>query len=48
MGFRDLGTPEARATPGYSEFMNTPLTAEEFSRTPAQSEKLLWAFKRGD
>jgi hypothetical protein len=48
MGFQDLSSPEARATPGYSEFLNMPLTAEEFSRNPAQCERLLWAFKRGE
>ena len=48
MGFQDLSSPEARATPGYSEFLNTPLTAEEFSKDPGQCERLLWAFKRGD
>jgi hypothetical protein len=48
MGFQDLSSPEARATPGYSEFLNMPLTAEEFSKNPGQCERLLWAFKRGD
>ncbi|MCG6925941.1 MAG: BLUF domain-containing protein [Acidobacteria bacterium] len=48
MGFQDLGAPEARAVPGYSEFLNTPLTAEEFSKNPGQCERLLWAFKRGE
>ena len=48
MGFQDLSSPEARVTPGYSEFLNTPLTAEEFSKDPGQCERLLWAFKRGD
>ncbi|MCG6921345.1 MAG: BLUF domain-containing protein [Acidobacteria bacterium] len=48
MGFQDLSSPEARATPGYSEFMNMPLTAEEFSKNPGQCERLLWAFKRGE
>jgi hypothetical protein len=48
MGFQDLSSPEARATPGYSEFMNIPLTAEGFSKDPGQCERLLWAFKRGD
>ena len=47
MGFQDLGAPEARKVPGYSEFLDIPLTAEEFSKDPAQSERLLWAFKRG-
>ena len=48
MGFQDLSAPEAREVSGYSEFMNTPLTAEEFSRDPGQCERLLWAFKRGE
>jgi hypothetical protein len=48
MGFQDLSSPEARATPGYSEFLNTPLTAEEFSKDPGQCERLLWAFKSGE
>ncbi len=48
MGFHDLSAPEARQVPGYSEFLNTPLTAEEFSSDPGQCERLLWAFKRGD
>jgi hypothetical protein len=48
MGFRDLSTTEAREVSGYSEFLNTPLTAEEFSNNPGQCERLLWAFKRGE
>jgi hypothetical protein len=48
MGFQDLSAPEAREVPGYSEFMNIPLTAEEFSSNPGQCERLLWAFKRGE
>jgi hypothetical protein len=48
MGFQDLSSPEARATPGYSEFMNMPLTAEEFSKNPGLCERLLWAFKRAE
>jgi hypothetical protein len=48
MAFQDLGSPEARATPGYSEFMNMPLTAEAFQKNPEQCERLLWAFKRGE
>ena len=48
MGFQDLSTPEARATPGYSEFLDLPLTAEEFTTDPGRCEKLLWAFKRGE
>ena len=48
MGFQDLSAPEAREVSGYSDFLNTPLTAEEFSKDPGQCERLLWAFKRGD
>jgi lipopolysaccharide biosynthesis regulator YciM len=48
MGFQDLSSPEARATPGYSEFMNLPLTAEAFQKNPEQSVKLLWTFKKGE
>jgi len=48
MGFQDLSALEAREVSGYSEFLNTPLTAEEFSKKPGQCERLLWAFKRGE
>lgn len=46
MGFRDLDSPEARATPGYSEFLNVPLTGREFSGDPTRVQKLLLTFKR--
>jgi hypothetical protein len=46
MGFRDLHSAEALATPGYSEFLNTPLTDEEFSNTPTRCHKLLMTFKK--
>lgn len=45
MGFRDLRSAEALATPGYSEFLNTPLTGEEFSSDPTRCQKLLLTFK---
>jgi len=41
MGFRDLNSPETLAVSGYHEFMNTPLTGEEFSSNPAHSQMLL-------
>jgi hypothetical protein len=47
MGFQDLGAPEARALPGYSDFLDT-LTAEHFAEDRGQCERLLLAFKRGD
>lgn len=46
MGFRDLRTVEALAVPGYSEFLNTPLTDKEFSSDPTRSQKLLTTFKK--
>jgi hypothetical protein len=46
MAFRDLNAPETRAIPGYSEFLNTPLTSAEFSANPTRCQKLLTTFKR--
>lgn len=46
MGFRNLNSPEARAVPGYSEFLNSPLTGREFSGNPSRSQKLLLTFGR--
>jgi hypothetical protein len=46
MAFHDLSAPEARAVPGYSEFLNTPLTGSEFSANPTRCQKLLATFKR--
>lgn len=46
MGFRDLDAAETRDIPGYSEFLNTPLTGDEFGGDGARSQKLLLMFKR--
>lgn len=46
MGFSDLGSSEARALPGYSEFLDTPLTSDAFGADPAASQRLLLSFKR--
>ena len=46
MAFADLDDPAVRATPGYSEFLNTPLTGAEFSADPTRCQKLLTTFKR--
>ena len=46
MGFRDLRSAEASSTPGYSEFLNTPLTGEEFAADPGRAQKLLLTFKK--
>ena len=34
MGFRDLNSPEERSAPGYSEFLNAPLTARSSPAIP--------------
>lgn len=41
MGFRDLGDDSVRALPGFSEFLNTPLTQSVGSR----AERLLHVFR---
>ncbi len=46
MGFRDLTDQNAAKTPGYTDFMNTPLTGAEFSRDPNRCMKLLLLFKK--
>lgn len=46
MGYRDLESQEARSNPDYSDFLNTPLTGQEFSANPSRSQKLLLSFKR--
>jgi hypothetical protein len=46
MGFRDLADPSASKTPGYSDFMNTPLTDAEFSQDPSRCMKLMLLFKK--
>jgi hypothetical protein len=46
MGFRDLNSPEERDASGYSEFLNAPLTGQEFSDDPTRAQKLLLTFKR--
>jgi hypothetical protein len=46
MAFRDLNLPDHQDVPGYSEFLNTPLTGKEFADNPERCEKLLLAFKK--
>ncbi len=45
MGFKNLSDPAVRSLPGYSEFLNTPLTGEEFASNPSRAERLLQTFK---
>lgn len=42
MGFRDLNDPDLASVPGYSDFLNRPLSEV---REPAQSLKLLRLFR---
>jgi hypothetical protein len=44
MAFRDLD--EAPKEPGFSDFLNTPLTSTEFGTDPSLTQKLLLSFKR--
>jgi Sensors of blue-light using FAD len=46
MEFRDLGAAEVQSDPAFSDFLNTPLTGEEFSANPTRAQKLLLSFKR--
>jgi hypothetical protein len=46
MGFRDLNAADALSIPGYSEFLNAPLTGEEFASNPTRCQKFLMMFKR--
>ena len=46
MGFCDLGSPKAQNMPGYSDFLNTPLSGSEFLANPGRAKKLLLVFKK--
>ncbi len=46
MAFRDLNLPDHQDVPGFSEFLNTPLTGKEFANDPDRCEKLLLVFKK--
>lgn len=45
MGFRELNSAEAKLVPGYSEFLNTPLTEAEFANNLSRCQLLLTTFK---
>ena len=45
MGFRNLGAPLLRGLPGYSDFLNVPLSAETLSKDPSRAQKLLQLFR---
>ena len=44
MGFKNLQNVDLRQTPGYSEFMNEPLTSPLFQADSSRAQKLLLAF----
>ena len=44
MAFRDLTDPELKKTPGYSDFMNTPLMSQRFKDHPDDGLKLVALF----
>jgi hypothetical protein len=44
MGFRNLDTEEAKKTPGYTEFLNTPLSVG-LAADPTVCQRLLHLFK---
>ena len=46
MAFRDLNSPEILSLPGYSEFLNFPLTGNEFATDPSRCQRLLMTFKK--
>jgi hypothetical protein len=45
MAFWNLSTANAITVPGYSDFINTTLTAGEFESEPSRAEKLLLTFR---
>lgn len=46
MGFKDLDGADVAAVPGYSEFMNTPLTADGFALEASRCKVLLQTFRK--
>jgi hypothetical protein len=46
MGFQNLDDPSLRALPGYSPYLDTPLSADAFSDDPTNAQRLLRIFKR--
>jgi hypothetical protein len=46
MAFRDLEAVDAATVPGYSQFLNTPLTSPEITGDPSAAWRLLTTFKQ--
>jgi hypothetical protein len=45
MGFKKLDADAPREVPGYSDFLDLPLTSEQFQQNPSKALKLLLTFK---
>src|ERR1700690_3929528 len=45
MGYHNLNSPETAKIPGFSLFLDTPLTIAGFSPNPGRAKKLLLLFK---
>ena len=46
MGFQNLDDPSVQSLPGYSAYLDTPLSADAFSHDPTNAQRLLRIFKR--
>jgi Sensors of blue-light using FAD len=46
MGFKKVGSGPALAVPGFSDFLDLPLTSEQFSSNPTRLLQFLIAFKK--
>jgi hypothetical protein len=46
MGFRDLKAPGLELPIGFSDFMNTSLSHDEFAKDPSRCQRLLQTFKK--
>lgn len=46
MGFENLNDESVRSLPGYSEYLDTSLSADPFSANPSSAQRLLRIFKR--
>lgn len=46
MGFENLDDPSVQALPGYSAYLDRPLSADAFSEDPTDAQRLLRIFKR--
>jgi uncharacterized protein YozE (UPF0346 family) len=46
MAYQDLDWPKESNVPGYSQFLNTPLTEAGFVANPSRCEKILHLFKK--